>query len=129
MTRRGISLVETIASILMVALVATAAMRLVAQEFDTAERARRAVELETMTKARLDVVSLMTEDDFLSLPDSLQGGVFDWPLDEYSWSMSVTPSAEDIGVYDIELEISWYPDHRYVVQSAAYRRPAITTVQ
>ncbi len=129
MNRRGISLIETIASVLMVALVATAVMQLVAQEFDTAERARRAVELEPMVKSRLDVLGLLTEDDLLSLPDTLQGGVFDWPLDEYAWTMTAIPSSEDIGVFDIELEITWPPDHSYLVQTSVYRRPAITTVQ
>lgn len=129
MNRRGITLIEAIASVLMVAVVVTGIMHMVARAFETAERSRRAIELEAMFKSRLDVVALMTENDFLSLPDTLQQGVFEWPLDEYAWRMEVEPSADDIGVYQLRLEITWPPNHRATVESAAYRRPAITTVQ
>jgi type II secretory pathway pseudopilin PulG len=124
--RRGITLFETVVALTIVSITAISALAAVAGELRTAERARRAMETEVLANARLDFLNLLTDQELQALPDSVKKGTFDPPLNEYGWETAVSAVTGQAGVYDVTLAITW-PKNRYLVHSAQYRRPPITT--
>jgi type II secretory pathway pseudopilin PulG len=122
--KRGITLFESVAALTIVGLVAIAAMETVGAEMRTAERARRALEVEALATQRLDAMDLLSDQELQTIPDSIASGQFDAPLEEYAWSVESTPVAEQPGVYDIALTITW-DNGSYPIRTKMYRRPRL----
>lgn len=124
--RRGISLFEAVAALAIVGVTAVSALSAVAAELRAAERARRLLEVESLSTERFVFLHLLADRDFQALPDSVAQGQFDPPLDEYKWETTVTPSSEYAGLYDVRVKILW-ADGEFTASSAQYRRPPIAT--
>jgi len=91
-----------------------------------AERSRRAIEAEALATSRLDFMDLLNDRELQALPDSVEKGKFDPPLDEYSWKTTSAPFADQAGVYAIHVTIEW-PSGSYTLRSYAYRTPPFAT--
>ncbi len=126
--RRGISLFEAIAALAIVAVTSVSALAAVGAEMRTAERARRAIEIEALITERVDYLSTMTDRELQSLPDTVASGRFEVPFEEYEWTTESTPSTLYAGLYDVEISVAW-PGGTHRVTSAVYRRPPIATVR
>ncbi len=124
--RRGITLFEAIASLAIVAVTTISALATVGAEMRTAERARRAIEVEALMTERVNLLHLATDRELQSLPDTIADGQFDAPLDEYSWSTTSSPSAMYPGLYDVTVTLAWRGGSS-TVHTAQYRRPPIVT--
>jgi type II secretory pathway pseudopilin PulG len=126
--KRGITLFESVAALTIVGLVAISAMETVGAEMRTAERARRALEVEALATQKLDALELLNDQELLALPDSIAAGQFEEPLEEYSWTIESTAVAEQPGVYDVALNIIW-ENGSYPMKTKMYRRPRLITRQ
>jgi type II secretory pathway pseudopilin PulG len=128
--RRGISLFEAIAALAIVGVTAVSALEAVAAEMRTAERARRALVVEALATERQVFIFLLTDRDLLNLPDSVAAGQFEWPMNEYQWTTTSTPSSSYAGLYDINVTVTW-PEGTgvgmYSTTAAQYRRPVVST--
>ena len=122
--RRGITLFESVAALTIVGLVSISALEAVGAEMRTAERARRALEVEGLATQRLDALELLTDQELQAIPDSVAAGKFDAPLEEYSWTIESAPVAEQPGVYDVALTIVW-ENGSYPIRTKMYRRPRL----
>ena len=126
--RRGITLLEAVVAVAIVGMTSVAALESVGGEMRTAERARRAIEVEALATSRLEVMDLLTDRELLALPDSIEKGEFTPPLDEYSWTTTSTPLSEDPGVYDVRVTVTW-PSGNYTLRTYLYRTPPLATRQ
>jgi type II secretory pathway pseudopilin PulG len=124
--RSGISLLEAVVAVAIVGMTSVAALEAVGSDLRTAERARRAVEVEQLATSRLEFMNLLTDQELQALPDSVSSGTFPKPLDEYSWKTTSAPVSDQAGVYDVRLTISW-PASAYTVRTYAYRTPPFST--
>ena len=122
--RKGITLFESVAALTIVGLVAISALEAVGAEMRTAERARRALEVEALATQRLDALELLNDQELQVIPDSIATGKFDAPMDEYSWKIASEPVAEQPGVYDVSLDIIW-ENGTYPIRTKMYRRPRL----
>jgi type II secretory pathway pseudopilin PulG len=122
--RKGVTLFESVAALTIVGLVAISALEAVGAEMRTAERARRALEVEALATQRLDALELLNDQELQAIPDSVAAGEFDAPLDEYSWTIESTPVSEQPGVYDIVMAINW-ENGAYPIRTKMYRRPRL----
>jgi type II secretory pathway pseudopilin PulG len=120
--RRGITLFESVAALTIVGVVAISALEAVGAEMRTAERARRALEVEALATQRLDGMDLLTDQELQAIPDSVAEGTFDAPLDEYEWTTTSAPVADQPGVYAVTVEITW-ESGSYALNTQMYRRP------
>lgn len=124
--RNGVSLFEAVAALAIVGVTAVSALSAVGGEMRTADRARRALEVEALATSRLDFLALMSDQQLQNLPDSVAKGTFDKPLDAYTWVTTATPLPVQAGVYDIRVAVNW-KDGSYALQSYVYRRPPLAT--
>jgi type II secretory pathway pseudopilin PulG len=122
--KRGITLFESVAALTIVGLVAISAMEAVGAEMRTAERARRALEVEALATMRLDALELLNDQELQAIPDSVAAGQFDDPMGEYTWTIESTPVAELPGVYDVALTVNW-ENGSYPIRTKMYRRPRL----
>jgi type II secretory pathway pseudopilin PulG len=122
--RTGITLFESVAALTIVGLVAISALEAVGAEMRTAERARRALEVEALATQRLDALELLNDQELQTIPDSVASGTFDAPMDEYSWTIESSPVSEQPGVYDVSLDIIW-ENGTYPIRTKMYRRPRL----
>ena len=128
--RRGITLFEAVVAIAIVGITAISALAAVGAEMRTAERARRALVVSALATERTAFLYLMTDRDLLNLPDSIAGGVFEWPMDEYSWTTTSTPNSDYAGLYTTKVTILWQDGSEkasYVTTGAQYRTPPVVT--
>ena len=126
--RRGITLLEAVVAVAIVGMTSVAALESVGGEMRTAERARRAIEVEALATSRLEFMDLLTDRELLSLPDSVEKGKFAAPLDEYAWATSSSPVSEQPGVYDVRVTVTW-PGGSYTLRTYLYRTPPLATRQ
>lgn len=126
--RRGITLLEAVVAIAIVGMTSVAALESVGGELRTAERARRAIEVEALATSRLEFMDLLTDRELLSLPDSVSKGKFAAPLDEYAWTTTSAPLSEQPGVYDVRVSVTW-PSGSYTLRTYLYRTPPLVTRQ
>jgi type II secretory pathway pseudopilin PulG len=124
--RPGISLLEAVVAIAIVGMTAVSALEAAGGDMRAAERSRRAIEAEALATSRLDFMDLLTDRELQALPDSVEEGKFDTPLDEYSWKTTSTPLADQAGVYTIRVTVEW-PSGSYTLRSYAYRTPPFAT--
>jgi type II secretory pathway pseudopilin PulG len=124
--RSGISLLEAVVAVAIVGMTSVAALEAVGSDLRTAERARRAVEVEQLATSRLEFMNLLTDQELQALPDSVSSGTFPKPLDEYSWKTTSAAVSDQAGVYDVRLTISW-PASAYTIRTYAYRTPPFST--
>jgi type II secretory pathway pseudopilin PulG len=124
--RRGVSLLEAVVAIAIVGMTAVSALEASGGDMRAAERSRRAIEAEALATSRLDFVDLLNDRELQALPDSVEKGKFDPPLDEYSWKTTSTPLADQAGVYAIHVTVDW-PSGSYTLRSYAYRTPPFAT--
>jgi type II secretory pathway pseudopilin PulG len=122
--RRGITLFETVVALAIVGMTAVSALAAVGAELRAAERARRTLEAEALATHRVDLLDLLPDDDLLVLPDSVEDGRFDAPLDDYRWHATSAPLDTEPGVYDVSVRVSW-ADGAYTLRTRAYRRPLV----
>ncbi len=126
--RRGISLFEAVVAVAIVGMTAVGALEAVGSDMRTAERARRAMELEALAGSRLEFMNLLSDVELQSLADSVAKGNFLPPLDEYSWTATSTALSAQAGVYDIRVTVEW-PAGSYTVRTYQYRTPPLVTRQ
>ena len=117
---------EAVVAITIVGLTSVSALEAVGGDMRTAERARRAIEIEALASSRLEFMDLMTDRELQALPDSVESGKFLVPLDEYSWKTTSTAVSDLPGVYDVRVTIDW-PMGSYVVKTYQYRQPVFAT--
>lgn len=122
--RAGITLLEAVAAIAIVGITSVSALEAVGSDMRTARKAKRALEAEALATSRMDFLDLLTDRELQALPDSVAGGKFDKPLDEYSWKTTSTPVSDQAGVYDIRITVGW-TDGAYTIRTYQYRRPAL----
>lgn len=113
-------------AIAIVGMTAVSALEAAGGDMRAAERARRAIEAEALATSRMDFMDLLSDRELQALPDSVEKGKFDPPLDQYSWKTTSTPLADQAGVYTIRVTVEW-PDGSYVLRSYAYRTPPFST--
>ena len=123
---RGFTLFEAVVAVTIVGLTAVGALSSAGANLRSAERARRAIEAEALATERLDFVDLLDDAELQAVPDSVAKGVFDAPLNEYSWKTTAAPVDGQAGVYDVRVTVLW-PGGAYELKSYAYRRPPIAT--
>ena len=92
-------------------------------EMHTAERARRALEVEALATQRIDFAALLNFQELAVLPDTVAKGKFDPPLDTYQWETTSTPLADQAGVYDVRVHVLWDKNESYLPRIYLYRRP------
>jgi type II secretory pathway pseudopilin PulG len=124
--RPGITLFEAVVAVTIVGLTSVAALEASASEMRTAERARRALEVEALATSRLDFMDLLSDRELQSLPDSVSEGKFTAPLDEYSWKTTSAPHAEQAGVYTVVVTVAW-KEGSYTARTYQYRTPPMVT--
>jgi type II secretory pathway pseudopilin PulG len=126
--RRGITLLEAVAAIAIVGMTSVAALEAAGGEMRTAERARRAIEVEELATSRVEFMDLLTDQELQSLPDSVAKGKFPAPFDQYTWTTSSAPVSDPNGLYDIRITVSW-PNGSYPVRTYRYITPRLATRQ
>jgi type II secretory pathway pseudopilin PulG len=127
-SRPGISLLEAVVAIAIVGMTAVSALEAVGGDLRAAEKSRRAIEAEALATSRLDFMDLLNDRELQALPDSVEKGKFDPPLDEYSWKTTSTPLSDQAGVYAVHVTVEW-PSGSYTLRSYAYRTPPFSTRQ
>jgi len=124
--RSGISLLEAVVAIAIVGMTAVSALEAAGGDMRAAEKSRRAIEAEALATSRLDFMDLLNDRELQALPDSVEKGTFDPPLDQYSWKTTSTPVSDQAGVYTIHVTVEW-PSGSYTLRSYAYRTPPFST--
>jgi len=122
--RPGITLFETVVAMAIVGMTSVAALAAVGTELRAAERAKRTIEAEALATQRVDLLELLPDDDLLVLPDSVEDGRFDAPLDDYRWHTTSAPLDREPGVYDVTVRVSW-AGGTYALRTRAFRRPLV----
>ncbi len=105
---------------------AISALESVGAGMRAAEKSRRAIEAEALATSRIEFLDLMRDRELQTLPDSVETGKFPAPLGEYSWKTTSTPYADQAGVYDVRIAVTW-PTGVYTVKTYVYRQPPLAT--
>ncbi len=91
-----------------------------------AERARRAHEASALADETMARIALLSDEALRMLPDSISGGTFAAPFDEYDWEASVQGDAQFAGLFTVAVSVQWEGGVQSTT-TALYRRPVVRT--
>ena len=123
-TRPGFSLLEAVIALAIVGVTAVAALAAAGTELRATEQARFAVEAEALAMDRLAAIGILTPEELLQMPDSIESGTFDPPFEAYKWRVESEQTLGEEGLTDLTLTVEW-PSGSYVMRTKLYRRPAV----
>lgn len=118
----GFTLFEAIVALLLVGLVAISTLTTVGAQMQGEARARRSAEVESLAQERLMALQLLNAYELQSLPDSMSGGRFPYPLHAYSWEAVSRPVADEDFLNDIRVRIVW-DGGSYTLATRIYQPP------
>jgi type II secretory pathway pseudopilin PulG len=124
--RRGMSLLEAVVGLAIVGMTAVGALGAAAAELRAVALSRRALDAAGLATQRLGVLDFLSDQELLALPDSVEQGRFEPPLDEYRWHTTAASREGEQGVYDVAIRVDW-AGGAYTLRSALYRRPVVIT--
>ena len=105
--RRGFTLLEAAAGLLVIGISSAAALGAAASEMRAAHRVRHALAAEALGDQRLATLRLLPREQLLRLPDSMARGVFPAPLDEYHWRAGSALVRGEQDVFELGVVIEW----------------------
>lgn len=105
--RRGLSLLEAVAALAIIGATSATALGVVGAGVRATERAGRAHEAEALAEEVLARLTLADDDAVRALPDSLAGGQFPAPFDDYTWHAVVQANRSWPGLFDVRVEVTW----------------------
>ncbi len=120
--RQGFTLIEVLATMVLLALVLPAAMRGATIALATASAAKHRTEAATLAQAKLNELVALGEWN------QSQTGDFSPLHPEYKWS--VQNGSRDYGVFDVTLTVTWNEtgvERQFVLSSLAYDSTATTS--
>jgi type II secretory pathway pseudopilin PulG len=124
--RRGVSLLEAVAALAIVGATSASILATTGAGVRAAERAQRAHEASALADETMARIALLSDEALRVLPDSLSGGTFAAPFDEYGWQASVQGDGQYAGLFTVHVSVQW-EGGVHSTTSALYRRPAVRT--
>lgn len=106
-SRAGFTLVEAAGATALLGIVAVGWLAAVTAQISVLSRASERVTASALAEDRLNAVRLWLPEADGRLPDSLQSGRFDMPLDAYHWEAQVRPSTLDLPLTDVRVIVRW----------------------
>jgi prepilin-type N-terminal cleavage/methylation domain-containing protein len=98
--RRGVTLMEVLATLLLVGIVLPAVMQGVTVSMQAASRARHQTEAAALAEAKLNELLASSESSVITGSGDFGA---DWP--DYRWDTAAT--SRDLGLYEITVTIRW----------------------
>jgi len=126
---RGMTLLEAVVALTIVALAGVAALATVGAELRGAERGQRAIEAAALAQEQLVQLSLVRAGDLQPLPDSLRHGQFPGALQGYAWEANARALPDEPNVYQVTVAITWQDRGRYALSTRLYRPPPLTAMR
>lgn len=121
--RRGLSLLEAVAALAIVGATAASVLATTGAGVRGAERARHAHEAAALAEETLARVALLDEESLRALPDSLAGGAYAAPFDDYRFSTALRGDAAVPGLVVVDVTVEWDGGQQQYT-TALYRRAA-----
>jgi type II secretion system protein I len=118
---RGMTLLEAVVALTIIALAGIAALATVGTELRGAERARRAIEAAALAEERMARVGLLAAPDLASLPDSMRAGTFPGRLADYGWTAASRSLPGERDTYAVTVAVTWPERGRYALETRWYR--------
>ena len=121
-TRRGFTLIEVLATMVLLALVLPAVMRGATVALSAAASAKHRTEAATFAEAKLNELIATTRWN------ASQTGDFSPQHPEYHWS--VQSASRDYGVYDVAVTVTWNEsgaERKFVLATLAYDTTAASS--
>lgn len=121
--RRGLSLLEAVAALAIVGATAASVLATTGAGVRGAERARRAHEASALAEETLARVALLDDASLRALPDSLAGGTYAAPFDDYQYTTTLRGDVAMPGLVFVDVAIEWNGGTQRHT-TALYRRAA-----
>ena len=103
--RRGLALLEAVAALFVIGVVAAGALALFAANLRAAAREPALLTATALAQDRLAAVRLLDPRLLRRLPDSLAQGRFQPPFADYRWRTDIRRDAPEL--YDVRVEVTW----------------------
>ncbi|MGH8433935.1 MAG: type IV pilus modification PilV family protein [Pseudomonas sp.] len=118
--RPGFVLLEAMAALMIVSVVAVALFSSVGAQLRVTERAELLITADELARERLLKLETLTPDELVPLADSLKGGSFLPPFDRYAWAATVSAQLGSRNLYDVAVRVSW-SDGSHELRTRMYR--------
>jgi type II secretory pathway pseudopilin PulG len=118
---RGVTLLEAVVALTIVALAGVAALATVGAELRGAQRSRQAIKASSLAEDRMLQVTLLPVAALDALPDSVRHGDFPDALSGYHWETTAHTVPDEADTYELGVTISWADRGQYTLRTRVYR--------
>src|SRR5690606_39090125 len=104
--RGGFVLLEAVVALAIIALVSIALLSATGAQLGAASKAKVQLVARALAEDRLNAIRLLDYDDLVSLPDSLEAGVFPPPFEDFSWTARVEAMEDEYDLFGAEVVVA-----------------------
>lgn len=101
--RAGFLLLEAVIALAIIGIVAVGVLAATASQVRSADKAGVLMVARALTEDRVTGFRLLGFEELQSPPDSLLGGVFPPPFDEFSWTASLRPTEGEYDLFTLDV--------------------------
>ena len=117
--RRGFTLLEAVAALVVVGLSAAASLAAAGGELRGEGRVEHALTAAALAQQRLATLRLLSRKELERLPDSLGRGAFPAPLDRYHWRASSALVRGEADLFALRVQVEW-ENGAYAIETRHY---------
>jgi len=118
MNRSGSLLLEVAVAIVVIGVTLAAALSAAATAATTTDRLRRQLIADALTNERYALIEQAVQR-VGAVPDSLRGGRFTSPFEEYSWTAEVVAAVRESDLYSVAVRVEW-DNHYHVLEGRVF---------
>lgn len=102
----GFLLIEAVVGLAILGLAVLAALSASTSQVRTADKASVLLVAESLAQDRMASVQMLGYDQLAALPDSLRGGTFPYPFDQYAWQTEAVPLEDEYDLFQLNVVVT-----------------------
>ncbi len=123
-TRTGFVLLEAVVALAIISMVSLALLQARSQQIRVAAQARELLTAQALAEDRLATVRLLDYENLARPADSVLGGAFPAPFEEFSWVTTVEVLEDEYDLFGVDVVVTG-PAERFPLSTLVHRPRAV----
>jgi hypothetical protein len=122
----GFVLLEAVVALAILGVASIVLLQVRAQQIRVATQARELLTAQALAEDRIAAIRILDYELLADPPDSLMGGVFPPPFEEFTWRTEIALMEDEYDLFGVEVEVVG-PAERFPLRTLVHRARSVLT--